>query len=416
MIPGDDDGAALIAALARRYGTPLFVYDAPTMRAAAARLRRAIPRDARLFYAVKANPAPGVIRLFAALGLGAEVASGGELRLAIACGVAPGDIVFSGPAKTAAELSTAAGAGIFAIQAESWDELEALQGICRRLGVTARVALRVNLGRSGARRGGWGGMSPFGMDDASLAHVAAHAAALDRVRIVGVHNHQASQTLEAGELVERFGAFARVAAQLNARFGFEFINFGGGFGAPFYVDDAPLDLAPVQAFFAALDGVLGDWRPRIAVESGRFLTGPAGDYVAAVVGVKRSFGVRFALLDGGIHHVLGLSGTMRALRRPVAVRRLGGSDRALEPTELAGPLCTPIDRLAGAAPLPADLAAGDLLAFGNCGAYAKHASPLNFLGHDWPAEVLRDGARCDLLAPRRSVAEAIGAPSDAASR
>ncbi|MDF3808908.1 MULTISPECIES: alanine racemase [Rhodopseudomonas] len=401
------DSDAAVFALAQRHGTPLFLYDAPMMRDAAARLRRAAPPGAQLFYAVKANPAPGVIRLFAALGLGAEVASGGELQLALDCGVAPDAIVFSGPAKTASELAAAAEAGIYAVQAESWDELAVLQNVCAQRGLTARVALRVNLGSVGARRGGWGGVSPFGMDQAALDYVVAHAARLDRLRIIGVHNHQSSQTLDPHHLVARFEAFAQVAARLNARFGFDFINFGGGFGAPFYADDEPIDLDPVRAFFAGLSGgPLGDWRPRIAMESGRFLTGPAGAYVVRVVGVKRCFGVRFALLDGGIHHMLGLSGTMRALRRPVAVRRLGGrAGEAMEPTELAGPLCTPIDRLAGAAPLPADLAAGDLLLFGNCGAYAKHASPLNFLGHDWPAEVLRDGARNELLAPRRSFAE-----------
>ncbi|MGP9811475.1 alanine racemase [Rhodopseudomonas sp. NSM] len=390
-----------IATLAARHGTPLFVYDAPAMRAAAARLQEALPPGARLFYAVKANPAPAVIRLFAGEGLGAEVASGGELRLALGCGVAPDRIVFSGPAKTAPELCSAIAAGIFAVQAESIAELETLQALCVERGATVRVALRVNLGQSGERRGGWGGPSPFGMDTDALDEVTAHAARLDRVRIVGLHNHQASQTLDPAKLIARFDAFARMAARLTSRFDLQFVNFGGGFGAPFYADDEPIDLAPVRASFAALAGVFGERPLQIAAESGRYLTGPSGCYVARVVDVKRSFGVRYALLDGGIHHMLGLSGAMRALRRPVAVARVGArSGGPCEPTEIAGPLCTPIDRLAGAAELPCDLAAGDLLAFANCGAYAKHASPLNFLGHDWPAELMIDGERVIVLSPQ----------------
>lgn len=398
-----DPGA--IMSLAQRHGTPLFIYHAAMLREAAARLIAVLPPGARLYYAIKANPAPAVIRLLASLGLGAEVASGGELRLALGCGVPPSNIVYSGPAKTRAELRLAADMQIAAVQAESWRELSALQQVCTEAGVTARAALRVNLGSGGERRAGWGGGSPFGMDGDALDHAIAHAGALDRVEIIGLHNHQASQTLDSARLVARFEAFAELAAALAPRIDLQTINFGGGFGAPFYADEQRVDLAPVAAFFARLcdpGGPLGRSRPRLAAESGRYLVGPAGAYVARVVEVKRSFGVRYALLDGGIHHVLSLSGTMRSLRRPVAVSRIGRQGGPTEPTEIAGPLCTPIDRLASAADLPCDLAAGDLLAFANCGAYARHASPLDFLGHDWPAEVMIDNGRCTLLSPRRA--------------
>jgi len=402
------------AKLAERHGTPLFLYDAAAMRCAVTSLRNALPPDAILFYAVKANPVPGVIGVFAGMGLGAEVASAAELDLALACGIPPEKIVFSGPAKTEAELEPAVMAGIYAVQAESWDELQLLQSICRSRELHARVALRVNLGPNarGERRSGWGGVSPFGMDDETLRHVVAHAHEVDRVRIIGVHHHLSSQSATAEQLVERFDAFAQVALQLRAQLDLEFVNFGGGFAAPFYADDRPLDLAPLRTYFLGLrqpEGRFGNWRPTIGVESGRYLTGPAGFYIARVISIKRSFGVRFAFLDGGVHHALGLSGAMRSLRRPVRAWRLGNPTAApLEPTELAGPLCTPIDRLASAVDLPSDLRPGDLVVFANCGAYGKHASPLTFLGHDWPAEVLIDGPRASLVAPRMRCADLPG--------
>jgi diaminopimelate decarboxylase len=393
------------ARLADAYRTPCFVYDAEAIRRNARRFSAALPASAIAFYAIKANPAPPIVRLLADLDFGAEVSSGGELALALGCGIAPSRIVFSGPAKTAAELEQAVRAGLLAIQVESTREIAVLQAICQRLDLRVRVALRVHLDPEGLaeRRSGWAGASPFGMDQEELRAAAAQAARLDRIRVVGVHNHQGSQYLDASRLLARYAALLKVAAELGEMFALEYVNFGGGFGSPFYADDAALDLGPVRQFFADRSGRAGPFgagRLAVAVEPGRLLVGTAGYYVARVVDVKRSFGVRFALLDGGIHHVLGLSGTMRTLRRPVSVFRPGTpADAPTQPTELAGPLCTPIDRLASAVELPRDLAAADLLVFANCGAYAKHASPVNFLGHDWPAEVLIDGDQERLCAP-----------------
>lgn len=386
-------------ALADKHGTPLFVYDAADIRANTERLRAAMPPFTLMFYALKANPAPAVVRMLAAMGLGAEVASGGELELALACGVPPARIVFSGPAKTDTELQAAARAGIHAIQAESAQEIARLDSICRRRDLHARVALRVQLAPGLAdRRSGWSGVSPFGMDESELHAAIAAAAQSERVTLIGVHNHQGSNNLDASLLIARYTAFVHVVKALRTRINISFVNFGGGFGAPFYADDSPLNLSPIQDFFAELSQMLDG--VTFGIEPGRYLVGPAGYYVTRVVEVKRSFGTRFALLDGGTHHVLGLSGTLRVMRRPVSVFRPGTPpDAATEPTELAGPLCTPVDRLASAAALPRDLAAGDVLVFANCGAYAKHASPLTFLGHDWPAEVLVEGPQDTPIAP-----------------
>ncbi|UIJ73276.1 type III PLP-dependent enzyme [Aurantimonas sp. HBX-1] len=409
----DRDGAAALGppalsrarleAIAGRHGTPCFVYDAAAMRAAAARLLAALPAGARLFYAVKANPNPAVVALFGAMGLGAEVASRGELALALTSGIAAERIVFSGPAKTDADLAAAVAAGILAVQIESPGEFERLGAIASSAGRRVGVTLRLDLPASQPlRRGGWAGDSAFGMDEVGAASILGGRRTPLPLDIIGFHNHQASGSLVAGDHVARFGAFLEAVLRLSRHHPPILVNFGGGLGAPVYADDPPLDLGPIAAFLggpARTALAEAGLAPQFGFEAGRYLVGPAGAYLCRVVAVKETRGRRFAALDGGSHHVAGLSGTLRFLRRPVAVF---GPPRpgAPVPTELCGPLCTPTDRLASAVPLPADLAPGDLIVFGNCGAYARQASALNFLGHDWPPEILVDGGRETLVARR----------------
>ncbi len=399
---------ARLAALAQRFGTPLFVYGADGMRSAVRRLRAALPSGAQLFYAVKANPHHAVTRLMRDEGCGAEVASEGELDLALAAGIPSEAIVVSGPAKTERLLTRAVEIGLRAIQSGSLDELERLQAIGTKLGRRAPVALRIDLAAGeGVRRGGWAGPSPFGFPAAALPGVLERTRSLGGVSVIGLHNHQSSQVLSGDAFAERFARFADVAMAAGRSHRLRFLNFGGGFGVPAYADDAPLDLAPVTERLRAIRSAIPH-AVTFAFEPGRYLTGPYGWYVARVLAVLEAGGTRFACLDGGIHHMLGLSGALRALRRPVTVRLLRESVCGDErPTELTGPLCTPLDRLAGAVPLPADLRVGDRLAFANCGAYAKQASPLNFLGHDWPAEVMVEGATETLIARRVGFAEVL---------
>ncbi|MBB4001906.1 hypothetical protein [Aurantimonas endophytica] len=402
-LPAPAISRARFERLAAHHGTPCFVYDGAAMRAAACQLLAALPAGAPLFYAIKANPNPAVVRLFGAMGLGAEVASRGELALALAAGIAPGRIVFSGPAKTDADITAAVAAGILAVQIESPDEVERLRVIAasqnRRVGVTLRLDIPAT---QAARRGGWVGDSAFGMDEAAAITILSDQAPASPLDIIGFHNHQASGSLVADDHVARFGAFLEAVLRLSRHRKPLLVNFGGGFGAPFYADDAPLDLGPIAAFLRGpVRAALAEagLSPQLGFEAGRYLVRCAGTYLCRVVAVKTTHGRRFAALDGGSHHVASLSGTLRFLRRQVAVAGPPRAGASL-PIELCGPLCTPTDRLASAVPLPADLAPGDLLVFGNCGAYARQASALNFLGHDWPPEILVDGARETLVARR----------------
>lgn len=395
---------ARLEEIAGRYGTPCFVYDAVVMRQAAGQLRAALPEGAALFYPVKANPNPAIVGLFAALGFGAEVASRGELALAMAAGIPARRIVWSGPAKTDDDLAAAVKVGIYAIQIESRGEIERLAAIAARLERPVTAVLRLDLPQdAGARRGDWAGASSFGMDEATAAAILDDRQRLAPVEIVGFHNHPTSGSLNAADFVRRFATFIEAVRRLSQGFAPRFVNFGGGFGAPFYADDAALDLDPIAAFLHGpeMQAVAGEGPPpQLGFEMGRYVAGPAGRYLARVVAVKHTAGRRFAALDGGIHHLMVVSGTLRFLRRPVAVSGPPADASDSEPAELTGPLCAPTDRLASAVPLSTALAPGDLIVFSGCGAYGKHASPLNFLGHNWPPEILVDGDEERLIARR----------------
>jgi len=199
-----------IAGLAERYGTPLFLYDAEKMRDAARALKQR-PRRRLSSLCRESNPAPGVIRLFAALGLGAEVASGGELQLALGCGIAPDRIVFSGPAKTDLELALQRRPAFSRSRQNRGRNSKRCRRSVKRsvcLPALRYASIWVDPVMVSAEAAG-PEVSPFGLDDEALAYVAAHAVRLDRVRIVGVHNHQSSQTPAAERLVERFRRFCQ---------------------------------------------------------------------------------------------------------------------------------------------------------------------------------------------------------------
>lgn len=397
-----------VAGLADRYGTPLFVYQQSVIDDAVAAAAGMLPAGAGLCFAVKANPARGILQGFVHRGLGAEVASAGELAMALDAGFAAEKIVFSGPAKTKADHATAVKAGIAALHIESRQELGALQEVCAGLGQTAKVALRINFAAAaGSRRLGWGAQTPFGMTSEEAVDIGENLRAFPHLALIGLHHHAASQVLDGERLARRIGVFAAFCGEWRARFGLAYANIGGGLGIPEYADDAPLDLAPVERILAELaraGAPFAGLGAGLVAEPGRFLIGPAGAYVARVVRTREIGGTAFAFLDGGTHHVHRLSGTQRALRRPVAVSCLRPvAVSQIRPFELAGPLCTPVDRLASGALLPADLAPGDLLLFRNVGAYAKHASPLGFLGHDLPAEVLIAGEAEELIAAGRPI-------------
>ncbi|RDE06582.1 pyridoxal-dependent decarboxylase, exosortase A system-associated [Sphingomonas aracearum] len=372
--------------------TPVFVYDLAVVRARVARLRAALPEGVAVHYAVKANPFPPLVQALAELTDGLDVASAGELALALdfRAGTA---ISFAGPGKRDAELEAAIRAGA-TINLESEGEADRALATASRIGLGPRLALRVNppfeLRGSGMRMGGRA--SPFGVD-------AERAGALARRVIAagadwrGWHIFAGSQSLDTAAIIETQGASLVLAERLSEEAGGAppLVNLGGGFGIPYFAGDTPIDVGAIGAALGEAIGRASLPGTRFALELGRWLVGEAGVYLARVIDRKESGGETFLVTDGGMHHQLAASGNLgAAVRRnyPVAIPS-APADAPPEVVSIVGPLCTPLDRLADRVALPR-AGAGDVVAVFAAGAYGLTASPTGFLGHPLAAEILVD--------------------------
>lgn len=387
-------GGLRLPDLVRRAGcTPFYAYDRRLMSQRVQSLRSALPDGISLHYAIKANPMPAVVQHMAGLVDGLDVASAGELRVALDAGVAPGDISFAGPGKRVPELSAAVAAGI-TINLESETEFERVVAIAEHSGHTPRVAVRVNpdfeLKTSGMKMSG--GAKPFGLDAERVP------ALLRRIGDVGLHFRglhifSGSQNLRPEALVEAQGLTLDLALRLaeDAPGSVEMLNIGGGFGIPYFPGDRPLDLGPVADQLAARLPEVRDRLPGVEVilELGRYLVGEAGVYVAEVVDRKVSRDRVFLITNGGLHHHLAASGNFGQVIRknyPVALaNRMDGPPE--ETVDIVGPLCTPLDILAQQVTLPRGRP-GDWVVVFQSGAYGYTASPTRFLGHPEPVELL----------------------------
>ena len=381
-------------ALAEAAGdTPLFVYDRAMLTARAAEWRAAMPREVQLHYAMKANPFAPLLAHMATIVDGFDVASGGELALALASGKAAEHISFAGPGKRDRELEAAIAAGA-TLNLESAGEGARALAIADRIGTRPRLAVRVNpdfdLKGSGMKMGG--GAKPFGVDaDAvpALVRTLIDAGADWR----GFHIFAGSQALDADAIADTQAQTVALAARLAEAVGATppLVNLGGGMGVPYFPGDRAVDAATVGARLAETLGARGAALAEsgFAMELGRWLVAEAGVYLMRVVDRKVSHGETFLVTDGGLHHQLAASGNFGTVIRrnyPIAVAGRFGRE-AVETVSVVGCLCTPLDRLGDQVGLPrADV--GDLIALFQAGAYGASASPGAFLGQGPAREML----------------------------
>ena len=389
-------GGIPLTRLAQRVGsTPFYAYDRACLTARVAHLRAHLPSGVALHYSIKANPMPALVQHMAGLVDGLDVASGGEMKVALDTGMAPQRISFAGPGKSEAELSQSLAAGV-CVNIESEREIVLLARLSHSLGVAPCAVLRVNpdfeLRSSGMKMGG--GAKQFGVD-AEQAPAMLALAHSSGVAVHGLQIFSGSQSLKADAIMEAQSRTIDLALRLaaDAPHPISAINIGGGFGIPYFPGEAALDLAPIGAHLAQLQATLHAALPQaaIAVELGRYLVGEAGVYVARVIDRKVSRGEVFLVTDGGLHHHLAASGNFGQVIRknyPVAVgNRMAASQAAPAPAYVVGPLCTPLDLLADRMDL-AHAQVGDLIAVFQSGAYGLTASPGNFLGHPSALEAL----------------------------
>jgi diaminopimelate decarboxylase len=388
-------GVALTRLAQRVGGTPFFAYDRSLLSGRVAHLRASLPAAIQLHFSVKANPMPALVQHMAGLVDGFDVASAGEMRVALDTPMAPAAVGFAGPGKTDAELTRAIAAGVV-LSLESPAEAARAARIGDALGLAPRVLLRINpdfeMKSSGMKMGG--GARPFGVDAEQAPALLREIGALG-LDFHGLQIFSGSQSLSVSTIVDAQSSTFELARRLadDAPAPVALLNIGGGFGIPYFPGEAALDLRPIAD---NLDGWLPRMRgalpqARVAIELGRYLVGEAGVYVSRVTDRKVSRGQVFLVTDGGMNHQLAASGNLGQVIRknyPVAIgTRMEAPAAETEVVSIVGPLCTPLDILADRMALPrADV--GDLVVVFQSGAYGPSASPSGFLSRPAAAEVL----------------------------
>ncbi len=383
--------------LISEFGSPLYVYDLAAVEQRIDELFAVLPRGANLLYSLKANPLPAIVDAACRRVCRAEVSSVGELQVALDAGFAPEHVLYTGPAKTERELRAALQAGVVLFSVESWVDFERLY---RNVGpncTPVQVLLRVNPAM--APRAGLsmaGGSTHFGLVEKQVLSGANRLAAFrDRLHLSGLHLYFGTQIPDCEALAEAFGAAIETAERISAGLDihFDILDIGGGFPWPYGTPGQGESLAPLRT---ALDS-LSRRRRRTATatlwfESGRYIAASSGTLLATVMDVKRSRqGRDYIILDTGIHHLGGMSGLGR-IPRGLSIMPLDVGRPSETKVAVVGPLCSPLDCLAGRAAMPI-VKVGDRVQIRNVGAYGLTASLCNFLSHPAPLEIAhRDGS------------------------
>ncbi len=405
--------SADLAAIAKLYGTPTYVYSAATMADNYHRLQRNLSGlDLQICYAMKANSNLAVIRHFANLGAGFDLVSGGELRRVLAAGAKVNTSVFAGVGKTEGEIKLALENGIYAFHVESEPELARINHVAGQLGVKAPIAIRINPdvdAHTHAKITTGKSDNKFGIP---LKHAAAAyeaAAKLKNLRIRGVQMHIGSQLTEVGPFVEAVKKVAGFVAELKAAYGIEYFSIGGGMGIVYrdalasgpqsWWDAQPADKRPLtpELYGATLTPLLVPLGLKILLEHGRFMVGNAGVLLARVEHLKRGAGKNFLIVDAAMNDLV-RPAMYESFHEIVPVHR-DSSRRALV-ADIVGPICESGDCFAKDRSIQ-EVGEGELVALMSAGAYGYvMASRYNTRG--MPAEVMVNGSAFELVNVRET--------------
>ena len=394
-----------LAEIAEAVGTPVYVYSTATLQRHFTVLRDALTgagvHDPLIAFAVKANSNLAVLRTLARLGAGADVVSEGEIRRALAAGVAPERIVFSGVGKTEDEIAFALQAGVAEINVESEPELQLIDAVGRRLGRRAAVAIRVN---PDVEAGGHAKIATgkaenkFGVSFAEAERLYASAANMAGARAVGVACHIGSQITDLAPMEAAFRKMRGLVERLrDLGLEVERLDLGGGLGVPYFNQPEP---PGPEAYAAMIARVTGGLDVQLAFEPGRVIAANAGVLVARVQHIhERPEGRRFLVLDAAMNDLV-RPAMYDAYHDIRAVRPRPG---ASTPYDVVGPVCETGDTFTRDRPLP-PLEPGDLVAFMSAGAYgAAMASEYN--SRPLVPEVLVNGDQWAVVRPRPTYEE-----------
>jgi len=397
-----------VAKIAAEVGTPCYIYSSETLRHHFTVLNSAFDGlNPLICFALKSNSNFAVIKTLAQAGAGVDVVSEGEIRRALACGVLPSKMIFSGVGKTAAEMRFALENDIFQFNVESAPELELLNKVAGEMGVKARIAIRVNPDVDAATHGKiTTGLktSKFGIDIDVAPQIFAQAAAMPNIDLQGVSVHIGSQITDLQPFEDAFLRLKEFVAELE-KVGHKIhtIDLGGGLGIPYELGKVPPEPA---AYAQIVKDIFADFAGKLIFEPGRVITGNAGILISEVIYVKSTAARNFLIVDAAMNDLIRPSyydahhDIIPVIHPPHAK-----PSEVLPQTEydIVGPVCETGDTFAQLRALP-ELKAGDLIAFRSAGAYgAVMASTYN--SRLMVAEVMVHGSEYAVTSRRQSYEE-----------
>ncbi|MCD7061298.1 diaminopimelate decarboxylase [Pelagibacterium xiamenense] len=399
-----------LTALAEAVGTPFYCYSAATFRRHIRVMREAFNGlDTLLAYAMKANSNQAMLRIAQQEGAGADVVSLGELERALAAGIAPEQIIFSGVAKSWAEMTRALDVGILCFNVESEPELERLDQIAGALGRVAPVSVRINPdvdAKTHAKISTGKSENKFGIPYARAEAVYARIAESANLKAVGVDMHIGSQITDLEPFDNAFAVLAELVETLRgAGHAIEHVDVGGGLGIP-YRKNAPAPPDPL-AYAEIVKRRVAELGCRLIIEPGRLIAGNAGILVTRVEYVKYGPEKNFVIVDAGMNDLIRPT-LYEAHHDVLPVTAPENEDKAMR-ADIVGPVCETGDYLALDRVVP-PLAEGDLLAVMTAGAYGAVMSG-TYNTRPLIAEVLVEGDRYHVIRSRQTLEELIGADS-----
>lgn len=376
-----------IVTIANYTSTPFYLYDLNVVKDKVKQIKDNLP-NFNLLYSIKANPHYSIVNLFNRLGVGFDVASTNELRIALSEGCNPNNIYYSAPGKTVDDLR-------FSINkchiiADSLNELHNINSIANSSGCTLKVGIRLNIQNErmcqSIHEVMSGFSSKFGMNIEECSVINKNN--FPYLEINGVHIYFGSQLLDVDLICSNFHIIANQVLNLTKDYNIEFVNFGGGFGIPYEQSEQCIDMDQLSDLINEDSAIQKLFSTSIILnlELGRYLVAECGYFVSRIIDVKTSFNKKYAIIDGGMH----------AFYRPIMTGNFHDviqfcSKGELESVTLVGRLCTPIDKYYDDF-LLYPVSAGDLIVFRNAGAYGFSMSLLNFISYDKPTEIIIEGS------------------------
>jgi diaminopimelate decarboxylase len=369
----------IISNLIEKYNTPLYLYDKNIIKKQFDIIKKS---NAKIFYSIKANPFDDILKFFDGLGTFFEAVSIGELKKLLKNNIPLSKAIFVGPAKTKEELKFAIKNNIFIIVIESLNEFKIVKKLSQKYNKQINLLIRVN---PNIRSGGtvnMSGITQFGLEEKIIIDILSQK--YQNINILGLHFYLGTDILDKNFIIKNTKEIIKISEKIakKSKYKIRNIDIGGGFGVAYYESDNDLE----KSVFEELNNIFNqNDRFNFFIESGRFLTAKSGIFITKVIDIKINFSQKFVLLNGGTNFFAIHNKSMGFKFAPIRVFNKKNED--LEKVTLVGNLCTTIDILAKDIYLP-KIQIGDYILFYQAGAYCYSASPILFLSHKLPKEVL----------------------------